>query len=113
MAKEQVENLTGILGFIERAGNRLPHPVTIFLILTLVVMVLSFLLQGTSMVDPKGKTLVVQSLASADGLTWFLKSCVDNFVKFKPLGLVLVMMLGLGVAEEIGLLMRAEYSSLL
>ena len=57
MAKEQIENLSGILGFIERAGNRLPHPVTIFLILTLVVMVLSFLLQGTPMVDPKGKRL--------------------------------------------------------
>lgn len=113
MAKEQIENLSGILGFIERAGNRLPHPVTIFLILTLVVMVLSFLLQGTPMVDPKGKALVVKSLASADGLTWFLKSCVDNFVKFKPLGLVLVMMLGLGVAEEIGLLSAVLRGSIL
>ena len=113
MAKEQIENLSGILGFIERAGNRLPHPVTIFLILTLVVMVLSFLLQGTPMIDPKGKSLVVKSLASADGLTWFLKSCVDNFVKFKPLGLVLVMMLGLGVAEEIGLLSAVLRGSIL
>lgn len=104
MKKEQVENLSGILGFIERAGNRLPHPVTIFALLTLLVVVLSFLLQGLTMVDPKGKTLVVQSLASGDGLTWLLKSCVDNFVRFKPLGLVLVMMMGLGVAEEIGLL---------
>lgn len=78
MAKEQIENLSGVLGFIERAGNRLPHPVTIFLILTLVVMVLSYLLQGISMVDPKGKTLVVQSLVSVDGLTWFLKSCVET-----------------------------------
>lgn len=104
MAKERIENLSGILGLIERAGNRLPHPVTIFVLLTFIVMLLSWLFQGVSMVDPKGRTLVVQSLVSADGLIWLLKNCVKNFVDFKPLGLVLVMMMGLGVAEEVGLL---------
>lgn len=68
MAKERIENLSGILGLIERAGNRLPHPVTIFVLLTFIVMLLSWLFQGVSMVDPKGRTLVVQSLVSADGL---------------------------------------------
>ena len=36
MAKEKIENLSGILGLIERAGNRLPHPVTIFVVLTFI-----------------------------------------------------------------------------
>lgn len=107
------ENLSGFLGVIERAGNKLPHPFTIFLILTLFVIALSMMFQGQSMVDPKGKTVIVQSLASADGLRWFLKDCVKNFIGFRPLGLVLVMMLGLGVAEEVGLLSALLRASIL
>lgn len=95
----------GFLYQVERIGNKLPNPFFIFLLLTVVVVLVSALMQGQTVMHPgTGKAVAVKSLATADGFRWFLSSMITNFTGFAPLGMVLVLMLGLGLAEEVGLL---------
>ena len=103
----------GILGWIERGGNRLPDPVVIFLYCILGVVVLSVIAaaMGSSalhptQVDAAGNALVVraESLLSADNIRRLLVEMPTTFTSFHPLGYVLVVMLGAGVAERSGLL---------
>lgn len=95
----------GFLNRIEYYGNKLPHPIYIFMILALIVVVVSVLMAGTAVVHPgTGETEIVKSLMSKEGIVWILDNVVKNFINFPPLGMVLVMMIGLGLAEETGLL---------
>lgn len=92
---------------IERVGNKLPDPATLFLLLCLIVMVISWLvnLAGSSVVHPgTQETVFVRSLLSKDGLDFILTSMVKNFTGFAPLGTVLVALLGIGIAEGSGLI---------
>ncbi|MBA8902930.1 AbgT family transporter [Phyllobacterium sp. P30BS-XVII] len=96
-----------LLNVIERAGNRLPHPFILFLILCVVVAIVSWLmaLNGAAGVNPKtGKEIYVQSLISGDGLVFALTSLAKNYINFPPLGVVLVIMLAIGVADRAGLI---------
>lgn len=89
---------------IERVGNKLPHPVYIFIILTVVVFILSALCGNIVFPHPNtGEEQYISNLMSKDGLTWLLQSMVENFITFSPLGMTLVAMLGIGIAEETGL----------
>ena len=87
-------------------GNRLPDPLTMFVILILIVVVLSGILNGVSAEvvqrDGSSTTKTVESLLSVEGIRWMLTSAVDNFIRFAPLGPVLVVMIGIGVAERTG-----------
>jgi aminobenzoyl-glutamate transport protein len=92
---------------IEKVGNKLPDPATLFLLLCLIVMVISWLvnLAGSSVVHPgTQETVSVRSLLSKDGLDFILTSMVKNFTGFAPLGTVLVALLGIGIAEGSGLI---------
>jgi len=137
---------TGLLDKIERVGNALPDPTTLFLIGALLVMVLSQLAasldwsvektvsrplrqpvldaSGSPLFDPEsgeaittvlldGETgqpqkelvkvpVVARGLLSSDGLYWAVSSMVDNFKNFPPLAIVLVGMLGIGLADRTG-----------
>jgi aminobenzoyl-glutamate transport protein len=93
------------LDWIERVGNRLPDPAVLFLLLMVVVWVVSWLLSGSSFdeLDPRTNApLEVKNLLSGAALTAFAAQMVNTFVTFPPLGVVLVAMLGLGVAEHTG-----------
>lgn len=95
------------LEVVERVGNKLPHPFWLFVILAGVVILISGLLQllGVSAVSPaNGQTVAVRSLMSYDGVRMMVDGAIDNFVKFPPLGVVLVVMLGVSVADKAGLL---------
>lgn len=93
----------GFLYQVERIGNKLPHPFYIFLILCFILIVVSYFTEGIKIVHPSsGKTIAMKNLATADGFRWMLDSMTKNFINFRPLGMVLVMMLGLGLAEEVG-----------
>ncbi|MGH8120824.1 MAG: AbgT family transporter, partial [Gammaproteobacteria bacterium] len=95
-----------ILDQVERIGNRLPHPAMLFVIGTVLVMLLSQLSVscGWRVQSPSGNELSANSLLSVTGIWWLLSHLVENFVKFPPLGIVLVGMLGIGVAERSGFL---------
>jgi aminobenzoyl-glutamate transport protein len=104
---DQAAGVAGILNRIERLGNSLPHPATLFAALALGVVLLSGLggFLGWSAVHPiTGAEVKAISLLDGPGLRRMLEGTVSNFTSFAPLGTVLVAMLGLGLAERSGLL---------
>lgn len=95
-----------VLDTIEVVGNRLPHPATLFLMMAVLVALLSWWASavGLAATHPAtGEVIAVKNLLSADGLRWIYTNVESNFVNFPPLGLVLVIMIGIGVAEGSGL----------
>lgn len=96
---------SGILGAIERAGNKLPDPAMLFIYLLLAVWLLSWLMSYLQfdLVDPRnGEQLVINNQLSGTAMTQFFSTLVTNFAHFHPIGVVLVSMLGIGVAEHTG-----------
>ncbi|MGL4741699.1 MAG: AbgT family transporter [Sarcina sp.] len=117
MAKSQkvVDRKKGFLGFIEKVGNALPHPATIFIILCAIIIVVSHIMaeMGVSVTytgldratnEIKEMTATVTSLLSREGIVSMFEGALKNFTSFAPLGTVLVAMLGVGVAEGTGLI---------
>jgi len=99
--------LSRVLFAIERIGNALPHPATLFAAFAAMLVLLSWLLSelGVVAVNPMdGIEVRPVNLASRDGLHWILENTITNFTGFAPLGTVLVAMLGIGVAEKSGLI---------
>ncbi|MCX7611072.1 MAG: AbgT family transporter [Ignavibacterium sp.] len=94
------------LDLIEIIGNKLPHPATLFAILALLVAIASYIgdIFNLSAIHPADNSTVrVKNLLSADGIRWIYTNVVYNFVNFPPLGYVLAVMVGIGVAEGSGL----------
>jgi aminobenzoyl-glutamate transport protein len=128
-----------LLDRIERAGNALPDPTTLFAAGALLVMLLSQLAvsldwqvektvtreivgaDGAPVLDARGvpqresvrAPVHAKSLLSSDGLYWALSSLVENFKNFPPLAIVLVGMLGIGLADRSGFLGAALKALLL
>ncbi len=99
-----------LLNTIERVGNKLPDPAVLFLLALLLTWVVSALLAGVqfSEIDPRsGKPIQVQNQLTGPALAAFLAGMVQTFVTFPPLGVVLVALLGTGVAEHTGLIQAA------
>lgn len=95
------------LDVVEFLGNKLPHPVTLFALLALLVAVLSWGLSqvGLTVDNPvEDGEVEVYNLLSAEGTEWMFTSAVDNFINFAPLGVVLATMIGIGMAEQTGLI---------
>ncbi len=96
---------SGFLGTVERVGNKLPDPAVLFIALLFIVWVLSWMLSYVTfeLIDPRsGEALVIKNLLSGSALTEFMSVMVTNFSHFHPVGVVLVAMLGIGVAEATG-----------
>ena len=101
------------LNGIERVGNSLPHPVILFAIFALAIVVISAVCaaMGVSATgelisggELKETTVSVVSLLTKDGLAYMFTNAVSNFTTYAPLGMVLVAMLGVGVAEQSGMI---------
>ena len=103
-----------ILDTVERVGNSVPHPVLIFLILIAIVIVLSHILYllGASVsfqvINPdtdkiETVTTAANSLMTGEGIRHIYTRFVPNFLGFSAVGLLIVAMIGVGVAEEAGL----------
>jgi aminobenzoyl-glutamate transport protein len=103
-----------ILDVVERVGNKVPHPVVIFLILIAAVIVLShvFYLMGVAItyqvINPETHeldtvTTAARSLLTADGIRFMFTGVVSNFMGFQAVGVIIVAMVGVGVAEASGL----------
>jgi aminobenzoyl-glutamate transport protein len=107
--------LQRFLGVVEKVGNKVPHPVVLFLILIAIVWVLSHVLYlaGISVsyqaINPQTHkieetTTAARSLLTADGVRFMLERMIPIFLGFTALGQLIVAMLGVGVAEEAGLI---------
>lgn len=90
---------------VERAGNKLPDPAILFFGLMVSIWVLSAIFSNVSFaeIDPAtGEPIQIKNLLTGEALASFLSNMVSTFTGFAPLGIVLVAMLGVGVAEHSG-----------
>ena len=108
--KKKVEKeglLYRILDAIERAGNKLPDPITLFLGLAVAVVLISAICSalGVTAVNPAdGSTVETFNLFSVAGIQYLWSNVITNFSGFAPLGMVLVAVIGSSVAEKSGFL---------
>jgi aminobenzoyl-glutamate transport protein len=107
--------LQKLLDVVERVGNKAPHPAVLFFGLIGLVFLLShgLYLLGTSVSyqqinsqthKPEEVTTAVKSLLAADGVRFIFTSVVPNFINFGPVGIIMVAMIGVGLAERAGLI---------
>jgi len=104
-SQESSTLLNRILDKVERVGNKLPDPAVMFFGLLVIVWVLSYLLAGINFnaIHPlTGNNVEITNLLAGDKMADFLANMVNTFMGFAPLGVVLVAMLGVGVAERSG-----------
>ena len=101
------------LNGIEVIGNRLPNPIALFALFALIIILISavcafFGVSATGNLIVNGElqetTVSAVSLLTKDGLTYMLTNAVNNFTPYAPLGMVLVAMIGVGVAEQSGII---------
>ncbi|MFD7312653.1 AbgT family transporter [Streptomyces sp. NPDC059883] len=95
------------MAVIERAGNALPHPFWLFWILSALLAVISAILAAAdvSVVSPSDhKTVTVQNLLSGDGLAMAVSTMIENFATFPPMATIVVVIMGVAVAERTGFL---------
>ena len=114
--KEKKSFFQKFLDSVEKIGNKLPNPVTLFVILAVLVIIISQILEmmGVSVSYDASKTVdgvaqivkteaKVISLMNVEGVRYIFSTMIKNFVAYPPLGVVLVAMLGVGMAEGTGL----------
>ena len=97
--------LVKMLDFIEWMGNKLPDPAVLFLLGLILTWVMSYFLSGmnfTELIPGTEKTVTVTNMLSFEQFADFLTNMVEDFTGFHPLGVVLVALLGVGVAEHSG-----------
>lgn len=115
MSQAQNTVLQKLLGAVERLGNKVPHPAVLFFLLIGVVVLLSHALHllGVSVsyqrINPQTHvaeevTTSVASLLTAEGIRFIFTSVVPSFINFGPVGIIMVAMIGVGLAERAGLI---------
>lgn len=92
---------------VEKAGNALPHPATLFALFGLLTVIVSWIAHrlGWSAINPAtGEVVLPVNLINHDGIHRMVLEMVNNYTSFAPLGVVMVAMLGIGIAESSGLI---------
>lgn len=114
MKNESVEK-RGFLYWVERIGNAIPGTFTLFLWLLVILAIVSTILYLNNInftMPSTGETLAIKGILTGEGISYVLSNMVENFIGFAPLGLVLSMMLGIGIADRSGLFMTSLKASL-
>jgi len=107
ISKKRVGIFQRMLNWTERVGNALPHPATLFALFALAALIFSAIGYGLGweVIHPGTKEIIKPvNLLSVEGIHRILLEMVDNFTGFAPLGIVMVAMLGIGIAEQSGLI---------
>ena len=112
-APQKVSAYNRWLNGIEAVGNKLPHPIALFAIFCLFIIIISAICAALG-VSATGElisnneltetTVTAVSLLTKDGMAYIFSHAVSNFTSYAPLGMVLVAMLGVGVAEQSGMI---------
>lgn len=95
---------------IEVVGNKLPHPMYLFIYLFLIIAVVSSVLAAfdSSVTIPgTDEAVEVRGFFTGEGLVWFMESFPENFISFPPLVTVVLMVMAVGLAERTGLINAA------
>lgn len=98
------------LVFVEKTGNALPHPATLFALLAILILIFSkiaYLVDFQAIHPVTNELVTTNDLLTKEGLHRILLEMVDNYTSFAPLGIVMVALLGLGIAESSGLISAA------
>lgn len=93
------------LDIIEKVGNKLPDPIVLFMMIAGLILVASWIfgMLGVSVENPAdGETIAAVNLLSGEGIVMILTEAINNFGAFPPLAMVLVVMIGIGIAEKTG-----------
>ncbi|MFH2010735.1 MAG: AbgT family transporter [bacterium] len=108
--------MTRSIHFVARMGNKLPHPFMLFSMLAGLVLVLSAVLSALDVSatyvaavrgsghPPVEATVYARNLLSTESLRGFLENLVKIYIQFPPLGIAMVMILGVGLIEQTGLM---------
>lgn len=107
MKKENPSFSSGILGWIERVGNKIPHPFILFIWLFFIVAAVAFLCgkAGVSAINPStGEEVFAVNVLSSASIGEFLRNMSKNFMNFAPMMCVPLCVLGIGVAHGSGLI---------
>lgn len=113
--KKKVSFIDKFLNVIEKGGNALPHPATLFGILALMMVLISGIgtalgwsveFEGINRKTMQMENMIIQtkSLMNAEGINYIFTHMVRNFTGFAPLGTVLVAIIGIGICERSGLM---------
>ncbi len=114
-APERDGMMKRLLDVVEKVGNKVPHPAMIFLSLMVLVNVLSHVMHllhasvTQQVIDPvtdqiQTTTVAARSLLTTEGIRFMYASVIPNFMGFTAVGLIIVAMVGVGVAEASGLI---------
>ena len=114
MSEGNSKQTGGFLGKVAVVANKLPHPVTIFIIFAIIIAILSFILSNMGVsVEVEAinrstkqielQTYTVKNLLCPEGIRWIFESAVKNFILFEPLGIVLFFSLFFNFLNEVGL----------
>jgi aminobenzoyl-glutamate transport protein len=104
---QDLPRIVRAMAVVERLGNALPHPFWLFWVLAAILGVVSAGLSaaGVSVVSPSdGETVTVRNLLSGDGLAMAVSTMIDNFATFPPMATIVVVIMGVAVAERTGFL---------
>lgn len=115
MTTQTTVNNKGILAFIERVGNKMPHPIALFIGILSIVLILSLLfsLIGASAVHPQtGELIVTKNMLSVDSLLNWLFNVNKNLQNFPVLTSVIILTAATGLCEQTGFFSTAIKSSL-
>jgi aminobenzoyl-glutamate transport protein len=110
MTKPRITLLARFLNLVEKGGNALPHPASLFGILALLALLFSLIghwLNWTALHPATGEQVQIINLLSKEGVHRIILEMVHNYVSFAPLGIVMVALLGIGIAESSGLISAA------
>ncbi|WP_413529365.1 p-aminobenzoyl-glutamate transporter [Rahnella inusitata] len=111
-AQESGQSPGGFLQWVERVGNKIPNPFLLFVYLIAVLMVATAVISWLNItaVNPSnGEIIHVKNLLSVEGIQWILPNVIKNFSGFTPLGSILALVIGAGLAERVGLLQSLMY----
>lgn len=104
-APPKQQSVGGILGWIEKMGNRIPDITMLFICAFVITCVLSAILSQMHFdyVHPStGAPIEVTNMMSPAALVTLLTKMVTNYTGFPPLGMVIVATLGIGIADGSG-----------
>lgn len=111
-AQDSGQSPGGFLQWVERIGNKIPNPFLLFVYLIALLMVASAVISwfNITAVNPtNGEIIHVKNLLSVEGIQWILPNVIKNFSGFTPLGSILALVIGAGLAERVGLLQSLMY----
>ncbi|MBU9847787.1 p-aminobenzoyl-glutamate transporter [Rahnella ecdela] len=111
-AQDSGQSPGGFLQWVERIGNKIPNPFLLFVYLIALLMIASAVISwfNITAVNPtNGEIIRVKNLLSVEGIQWILPNVIKNFSGFTPLGSILALVIGAGLAERVGLLQSLMY----